>query len=603
MEDAILDTTADDVIPIASAPDDITMHTDMTNDDIAARTDMTNDDFTPSDHKPPQEQQQVKRRRDRQQQDDDGRPRKSFRYCGLYHNCMVVGGKRRRCEEPTDVVDVDNTDHSAKRSKPQHQQQTPPGQQQQETPPGQQQQSLFPPPYAQGELWLLKKKTDFRLPYDIWWQHENGKLKPKPVIASKFKKIRTNDYSSLESAPSQSKDHPVCGCQLPTDISQPGCGDDCLNRLVFTECLPGQCACGERCSNQRFQKRQWTPHIQRFLTDHCGFGIRSTAPIAKDEFVIEYVGEVITEPMLRDRQETLYSSSCNHYCLSLHSGLVIDSTACGSEARFVNHSCQPNCEMQCWTVAGQYRMGLFTLQDIPSGGELTYDYRFDSLDNEAQTCRCGADSCRGFLCPPRKAQALHTLMEEECERKKRRRKKGVSSSSGLTCDLPHPVPIFGKSEPLRILNKREEVLCVRQRIFLVRNAMRSPLWKKLVSDLSKTPGTATAASSVSTSATDNAQSSIAQESTRKGVFRKCLVSLLNGRFTNSRWSSAQGDNPLSFLRQLHLARLLHGTLKNLTLFAERSDNDGWCDVLRPPSRRKHPEYYTGLAAAANDAAT
>lgn len=50
--------------------------------------------------------------------------------------------------------------------------------------------------------------------------------------------------------------------------------------------------------------------------------------------------------------------------------------------RFVNHSCQPNCEMQKWSVNGQFRMALFALRDISADEELTYDYNF-SLFNPA----------------------------------------------------------------------------------------------------------------------------------------------------------------------------------------------------------------------------
>lgn len=51
--------------------------------------------------------------------------------------------------------------------------------------------------------------------------------------------------------------------------------------------------------------------------------------------------------------------------------------------RFVNHSCEPNCEMQKWSVNGLFRMALFALRDIEAGEELTYDYNF-ALFNPAE---------------------------------------------------------------------------------------------------------------------------------------------------------------------------------------------------------------------------
>lgn len=48
-----------------------------------------------------------------------------------------------------------------------------------------------------------------------------------------------------------------------------------------------------------------------------------------------------------------YFSHSGHYCLNLDSGMVIDSYRMGNEARFINHSCEPNCEMQKWWVSWQ----------------------------------------------------------------------------------------------------------------------------------------------------------------------------------------------------------------------------------------------------------
>lgn len=48
-----------------------------------------------------------------------------------------------------------------------------------------------------------------------------------------------------------------------------------------------------------------------------------------------------------------YFSHSGHYCLNLDSGMVIDSYRMGNEARFINHSCEPNCEMQKWWVSQQ----------------------------------------------------------------------------------------------------------------------------------------------------------------------------------------------------------------------------------------------------------
>jgi len=80
--------------------------------------------------------------------------------------------------------------------------------------------------------------------------------------------------------------------------------------------------------------------------------------------------------------------------------MVLDATR-GSIARFINHSCAPNCRMIKWTVSGKPRMALFAGDEgIMTGEELTYDYNFDPFSaKNVQECRCGAESCRGVLGP------------------------------------------------------------------------------------------------------------------------------------------------------------------------------------------------------------
>lgn len=65
--------------------------------------------------------------------------------------------------------------------------------------------------------------------------------------------------------------------------------------------------------------------------------------------------------------------------------------------RFMNHSCQPNCETQKWTVGGDTRVGLFASEDIPVGSELTFNYNLQCVGTEKKRCCCGAPNCSGFI--------------------------------------------------------------------------------------------------------------------------------------------------------------------------------------------------------------
>ena len=65
----------------------------------------------------------------------------------------------------------------------------------------------------------------------------------------------------------------------------------------------------------------------------------------------------------------------NFYYLMMDSQRIIDAGPKGNIARFMNHSCKPNCETEKWTVNGDTRVGIFAQADIPAGTELTFDYQ------------------------------------------------------------------------------------------------------------------------------------------------------------------------------------------------------------------------------------
>jgi len=122
--------------------------------------------------------------------------------------------------------------------------------------------------------------------------------------------------------------------------------------------------------------------------------------------------------------------------------MVLDATR-GSIARFINHSCAPNCRMIKWTVSGKPRMALFAGDEgIMTGEELTYDYNFDPFSaKNVQECRCGADGCRGVLGPkPKeikealkpittdKKRKIQQVVEDAVETVTKKRKMAVPSS-------------------------------------------------------------------------------------------------------------------------------------------------------------------------------
>ena len=67
----------------------------------------------------------------------------------------------------------------------------------------------------------------------------------------------------------------------------------------------------------------------------------------------------------------------HHYIMSLDGGEFIDATLRGSVARFINHSCSPNCRAEKWDVGGETLVGLYANRDIKADEEITYDYQVE----------------------------------------------------------------------------------------------------------------------------------------------------------------------------------------------------------------------------------
>uniref|UniRef100_A0A672JB44 [histone H3]-lysine(36) N-trimethyltransferase n=1 Tax=Salarias fasciatus TaxID=181472 RepID=A0A672JB44_SALFA len=191
-----------------------------------------------------------------------------------------------------------------------------------------------------------------------------------------------------------------CECPvLPREERSRGvlaCGEDCLNRLLMIECS-SRCLNGVYCSNRRFQMKQHAD-FEVILTEDKGWGLRAAKDLASNTFVLEYCGEVLDHKEFKTRvKEYARNKNIHYYFMSLKNNEIIDATLKGNCSRFMNHSCEPNCETQKWTVNGQLRVGFFTTKAVTAGTELTFDYQFQRYGKEAQKCFCGAPSCRGFL--------------------------------------------------------------------------------------------------------------------------------------------------------------------------------------------------------------
>ncbi|XP_078511541.1 histone-lysine N-methyltransferase 2B isoform X2 [Lissotriton helveticus] len=129
-----------------------------------------------------------------------------------------------------------------------------------------------------------------------------------------------------------------------------------------------------------------------------GRGLFCKRNIDAGEMVIEYSGIVIRS-VLTDKREKFYDSKgIGCYMFRIDDFDVVDATMHGNAARFINHSCEPNCYSRVIHVEGQKHIVIFALRKIYRGEELTYDYKFPIEDpSNKLPCNCGAKKCRRFL--------------------------------------------------------------------------------------------------------------------------------------------------------------------------------------------------------------
>ncbi|GMM42306.1 histone methyltransferase [Hanseniaspora uvarum] len=130
------------------------------------------------------------------------------------------------------------------------------------------------------------------------------------------------------------------------------------------------------------------------------WGLYTQEPILSNEMIIEYVGEVLRQSVSEKRERDYLNRGIgSSYLFRIDENTVIDATKIGGIARFINHSCDPNCTAKIIKVGKSKRIVIYALRDIMDNEELTYDYKFEREINESERvkCLCGAYNCKGYL--------------------------------------------------------------------------------------------------------------------------------------------------------------------------------------------------------------
>ena len=130
-----------------------------------------------------------------------------------------------------------------------------------------------------------------------------------------------------------------------------------------------------------------------------GRGVFAAVDMPKGTRLLEYLGERISHREADRRYGTEHEHSPHTMLFAVDDRVVIDATHRGNSARFINHSCQPNCE----AIEEEGRIFIEAKKKIEAGEELTYDYNLVLDDRHtpalkrAHACSCGARRCRGTL--------------------------------------------------------------------------------------------------------------------------------------------------------------------------------------------------------------
>ncbi|KAM9350418.1 histone-lysine N-methyltransferase 2D [Symphorus nematophorus] len=151
-------------------------------------------------------------------------------------------------------------------------------------------------------------------------------------------------------------------------------------------------------SQYRRLKTEWKNNVYLARSRIQGLGLYAAKDLEKHTMVIEYIGTVIRNEVANRREKIYESQNRGIYMFRINNEQVIDATLTGGPARYVNHSCAPNCVAEVVTFDKEDKIIIISSRRIPKGEELTYDYQFDFEDDQHKIpCHCGAWNCRKWM--------------------------------------------------------------------------------------------------------------------------------------------------------------------------------------------------------------
>ncbi|KAL0271383.1 UNVERIFIED_CONTAM: hypothetical protein PYX00_008487 [Menopon gallinae] len=151
-------------------------------------------------------------------------------------------------------------------------------------------------------------------------------------------------------------------------------------------------------SQYKKMKLEWRNNVYLARSKIQGLGLYAARDLERHTMVIEYIGEIIRHELSESREKQYEARNRGIYMFRLDEERVIDATISGGLARYINHSCNPNCVAEIVEVDRDLRIIIFAKRRISRGEELAYDYKFDIEDDQHKIpCLCGAPNCRKWM--------------------------------------------------------------------------------------------------------------------------------------------------------------------------------------------------------------
>ncbi|KAJ6334162.1 hypothetical protein OIU78_011131 [Salix suchowensis] len=229
-------------------------------------------------------------------------------------------------------------------------------------------------------------------PYNYFGRR--GRKEPEALAAASLKRLFVENQPYLVGGYSQ---HESSGCTIASNG---------IIKSVFSSSLQRLKASRLSAPNNILSMAEKYQHMRQTFRKRLafgksgihGFGIFAKHPHRAGDMVIEYTGELVRPPIADRREHFIYNSlvGAGTYMFRIDDKRVIDATRAGSIAHLINHSCEPNCYSRVISTNGDEHIIIFAKRDIKRWEELTYDYRFFSIE-EKLACYCGFPRCRGVV--------------------------------------------------------------------------------------------------------------------------------------------------------------------------------------------------------------